>query len=59
MDLTSVVTRGESNSFGTDATFENLRATEVQAPVALDFSRYFYGVTPENPSFVAEPRTIA
>ena len=55
MDLTGVATRGQAKSFGPDATFENPSATNAQAPVGLDFSRYFYAVTPENPSFVQNP----
>ncbi|HEY9225323.1 MAG TPA: TonB-dependent receptor, partial [Gemmatimonadaceae bacterium] len=55
MDLVAVATRGEAKSFGPDATFENPSATNVQAPVRLDFSKYFYGVTPENPAFVKNP----
>jgi TonB-dependent receptor len=55
MDLTGVATRGQARSFGPDATFENPRATDPQAPVVLDFTRYFFGVTPENPTFVANP----
>jgi TonB-dependent receptor len=53
MDLTGVATRGKAYSFGPDATFENPRATDIQAPVGLDFSKYFYEVTPGNPAFVA------
>ncbi len=30
-------------------------ATNVQAPVTLDFSKYFDGVTPLNPAFVQNP----
>ena len=41
MELTGVATRGRARSFGPDATFENPRATDAQAPVGLDFSRYF------------------
>ncbi|MCU0634725.1 MAG: TonB-dependent receptor [Gemmatimonadaceae bacterium] len=59
MDLTGVATRGTVNSFGPDATFENPRATDPQAPVQLDFTRYFFGVTPENPTFVANPTNYA
>ncbi|MES2523539.1 MAG: TonB-dependent receptor [Gemmatimonadota bacterium] len=55
MDAVGVATRGESRSFGPDATFENPSATNVQAPVGLNFSKYFYGVTPENPLFVTNP----
>ncbi len=55
MDLTGVATRGQADSFGPDATFENPSATNVQAPVGLDFSKYFYSVTPENPAFVKNP----
>jgi TonB-dependent receptor len=55
MDLTGVATRGQARSFGPDATFENPVATNPQAPVQLDFSKYFYGVTPENPGFVRSP----
>ncbi|HYW32840.1 MAG TPA: TonB-dependent receptor, partial [Gemmatimonas sp.] len=55
MEVVGVATRGESKSFGPDATFENPTATNVLAPVRLDFSKYFYGVTPENPGFVTNP----
>ena len=57
MDLTGVATRGQARSFGPDATFENPSATNVQAPVGLDFTRYFYAVTPENPTFVQNPES--
>jgi TonB-dependent receptor len=57
LELTGVATRGRARSFGPDATFENPSATNVLAPVGLDFSRYFYGVTPENPAFVENPRS--
>lgn len=57
MEATGVATQGRSFSFGPDATFENPRATDVQAPVGLDFSKYFYGVTPENPAFVNNPQS--
>ena len=57
LDLTGVATQGRARSFGPDATFENPSATNVQAPVGLDFSRYFFAVTPENPGFVADPRS--
>ncbi|MCU0648120.1 MAG: TonB-dependent receptor [Gemmatimonadaceae bacterium] len=59
MDLNGVATRGEARSFGPDATFENPRATDPQAPVQLDFTRYFFGVTPENPGFVSNPTNYA
>jgi len=55
MELTGVATRGRATSVGPDATFENPSATNVQAPVGLDFTRYFYAVTPENPGFVQDP----
>lgn len=55
MELTGVATRGQAKSFGPDATFENPSATNPQAPVALDFSKYFYSVTPLNPAFVQNP----
>ena len=55
MALTGVATRGRARSWGPDATFENPVATNGQAPVRLDFSRYFFGVTPENPGFVQNP----
>ena len=55
LELTGVGTRGEARSFGPDATFENPVATNVQAPVQLDFTRYFFAVTPENPGFVSNP----
>ena len=55
MELTGVATHGQADSFGPDATFENPSSTNVQAPVGLDFSKYFYGVTPENPAFVKDP----
>jgi TonB-dependent receptor len=59
MDLNGVATRGHAKSFGPDATFENPRATDPQAPVGLDFTRYFFGVSPENPTFVANPVNYA
>ncbi len=52
LDLNTVVTRGEAHSWSVDATFENPRATEVQVPVTLDFSKYFYGVEPEDRTFI-------
>jgi TonB-dependent receptor len=55
MDFTGVATRGNAFSFGPDATFENPRVTDAQAPVGLDFTKYFYSVTPENPAFVNNP----
>ncbi|MGZ8467796.1 MAG: TonB-dependent receptor [Gemmatirosa sp.] len=55
MELTGVATRGQARSFGPGATFENPSATNGQAPVQLDFSRYFYAVTPENRAFVENP----
>jgi TonB-dependent receptor len=55
MELSGLVTRGEAESIGPDATFENPRATEPQASLRLDFNPYFFSVTPENPGFVANP----
>ncbi len=55
MELTGVATRGQAKSFGPDATFENPSATNVQAPVELNFSKYFYSVTPLNRAFVENP----
>ncbi|MDQ8161081.1 MAG: TonB-dependent receptor [Gemmatimonadota bacterium] len=55
MDVTGVATRGQAKSFGPDATFENPVATNVLAPVGLDFSKYFYSVTPLNRAFVENP----
>lgn len=57
MDFTGVLTRGTAYRFGPDATFENPVATNVQAPVTLDFSKYFYQVIPENPTFVKNPQS--
>ncbi len=52
LDVSAVGTRGESYGRGVDATFENPSATNVQVPVSLDFSRYFYGVEPEDRTFI-------
>ncbi len=52
LDLSAVGTRGESHGRSVDATFENPRATEVLVPVTLDFSKYFYGVDPEDRTFI-------
>ena len=58
LDLSGVGTRGESHRTAIDATFENPRATDAQVPVTLDFSRYFYGVEPEDRTFISNADNI-
>lgn len=55
MDLVGLVTRDQSKSRGPDATFETPVATNVQAPVQLDFSKYVCGVSPEKRALVQNP----
>jgi TonB-dependent receptor len=54
-DLSATGTRGVLDRIGPDATFETSSADEAQLSSTFDVAPYFFTITPDNPSFIADP----
>ena len=54
-DFTGTFTRGTLDRFGPDATFETSEDDETRLSSSFDTTPYFFTITPDDPSFIANP----
>ncbi len=57
-DIYSSYSRGDTEDFGPDGTWENPEATESQIPLDYDVSNFFFDVNTPNPSFASDPSNM-
>jgi len=57
-DIYGSYSRGDTEDFGPDGTWENPEATEDQIPLVYDLSDFFFDVDTPNPDFASDPSNM-